>query len=112
MNLNLDIKSSTKVIKPSDQMDMVFKSQGFSKKSNRTSQYYYLRIEDNCTRINYEVQIPIQEIYYKNKNQVYYKIQNLSIYIRSSIKRPRYIPNEIIHATNEKVHEALSYLNN
>lgn len=107
--MHLRIKSSSKIIKPCSMVDMVFKTQGFKKKITRYISYYHIKIKDNCTNTNYELQIPIKEILQK-KREPLYKIQDITILSKSPLNKNQQIPTEIIQAANEKVREVLSYL--
>ncbi|OEG00047.1 hypothetical protein BHF71_06710 [Vulcanibacillus modesticaldus] len=105
----LSIKLTSKLIKPCSLVDKVFKAQGFKKRIKKFHTYYYLRIEDNITRGNYELQVPFQVIHHGKKESLY-KIHEIIILSKSPLLKNQQIPSAIIHAANEKFREVSSYL--
>ncbi|TCS84523.1 hypothetical protein [Tepidibacillus fermentans] len=108
--MQIAVKSLPKIIKPSSVVEEVFESQGFRRKGKKDSPYYQFKIEDVCTQTKYEVQIPIQEIR-KQKQEPFYKCQEFRITMKSPKMRNSEIPDAIISAAKERVHEVFSIIN-
>jgi len=105
--VHINVKSLPKIMKPSSIVDGVFESQGFRRKGKKDSPYYQFKIGDVCTQTEYEVQIPIQEIH-KKKQESLYKCQEFRITMKSPRLRNSTIPDAIVSAAKEKVHEAFT----
>lgn len=107
--MHLHIKKISKIVKPSSLVDKTFNAQGFKKVVKKDLSYYHLLIKDNITDTTYELRIPFQIIYPNHKESVY-KIQDIVLYAKSPLLKNLNIPNSIINAAYEKIHDVFSYL--
>lgn len=109
--MHLRVKPLQKVVRLGSEVNKVFEAQGFKKKGIETP-YYYLRLTDNCTLSTYNVRIPVQEIYFThvNKEEPYYKMNKVQIEAATSTLKDAEVPKAIVEAVNEKICEAVSYL--
>ena len=107
--MHIDVKSLPKIIKPSSIVDGVFESQGIRRKGKKDSPYYHFQIEDVCSQTQYDVQIPIKEIREKQQ-EPFYKCHSFQITMKSPRMKNQQIPEAIVTAATEKVHEVFSYI--
>jgi len=107
--MHVSMKSTSKIMKPCSMVDKAFEDQGFKKKMRKNNYpYYQLKLKDNCTRMSYELQIPIYE--FTLNEEPFCKIQEINIEPKSKLKKTEHIPREVLTAANAKVREVISYL--